>query len=194
MPAPGLWDETWLQMQRWYSGIRPEGLPNEPFGEWLVADLKAFRGQYVGEKLLLPLPIWSMEHGMFLLRDNPARTRRGPAIRAETGRQTDPNWTIDLYPTPPVLLVDFEGGSGQYYGPKHSPLQDASGVEVLLMTSDGRLRVARSGQDIADADRAKRETGWTQWLEKVNADTLATKMGNNPGGPGERGPGGRMDR
>ena len=125
MPAPGLWDESWLQMQRWYAAIRPDGFARaEPFGEWLVADLKVWRGQYVGEKLLLPLPIWSMENSMFLFRDNPARTRRGSSIRAETGRQTDPNWAIDLYPTPPVLLVDFEGGSGQYYGPRHSPVQD----------------------------------------------------------------------
>ncbi|HEX4588784.1 MAG TPA: hypothetical protein VH120_02565 [Gemmataceae bacterium] len=196
MPSPGLWDETWVQMQRWYRAIRPEGLPYaEPFGEWLVADMKAIRGQYVGDRQAVILPLWSMENAMFLFRENPARSRPATGVRTDSVRRSDPSWVLDLYPTPPVLLVDFEGGQGQYFGPKNRPVQggDVAGVEMLFLSADGKLRVARSGQDLNDAERTKRETGWMQWLEKVKADSDANRDPmNQPGGPPGRG--GARDR
>ena len=73
MPSSGMWDQTWVQMQRWYAYIRPVELPPQPFGEWLVADLKAVRGQFVGEVMPVRLPIWFMSKGMFLFRENPRR-------------------------------------------------------------------------------------------------------------------------
>jgi hypothetical protein len=97
---------------------------------------------------------------------------------------------LDLMPTPPVLLVDFEGGTGQYYGPKNRPITDTAGVEMLLLNADGSLRVAHSGQDLNDPDRTKRETSWIQWLDKVRQDTEAAKTrGPGDGGGGSpRGP------
>jgi hypothetical protein len=193
LPSPGLWDETWVQMQRWYAFIRPEGLPRqEPFGEWLVTDLKAFRGQYVGERASILLPLWSMESAMFLFRE-PPKARAAPSVVVGTVRRPEPTWPLDLMPTPPVVLVDFEGGTGQYYGPKNRPVTDSSGVEMLFLNADGSLRVARSGQDLNDADRTKRETTWTEWLNKVLQDSIAAKSrgSGTPGGPGGPGaPGG----
>jgi hypothetical protein len=185
-PLAGLWDETWVQMQRWYAFIRPEGLPRqEPFGEWLVSDLKVHRGEYVGQREPVLLPLWSMENGMFLFRE-PPRARPAPSVVVGTVRRPLPTWTLDLMPTPPVLLVDFEGGSGDYFGPKNKQVNDAPGVEMLLLNADGSLRVERSGQDLTDADRTKRETTWMQWLEKVNQDSIAAKT-RGPGDGGERG-------
>ena len=93
----------------------------------------------------------------------------------------------------PVLLVDFEGGDGSYVGPQKRSVTDKAGVEMLFLTSDGKLRVARSGRDLKDPDREKREQGWQEWLRKVEQDTLQSKNrapGENPGVPG----GGRQDR
>jgi hypothetical protein len=187
-PLAGLWDETWVQMQRWYAFIRPEGLPRqEPFGEWLVSDLKVRRGEYIGQKESVLLPLWSMENGMFLFRE-PPRSRPAPSVVVGTVRRPLPTWTLDLMPTPPVLLVDFEGGSGDYFGPKNKQVNDAPGVEMLLLNADGSLRVERSGPDLSDADRSKRETTWLQWLEKVSQDSIAAKTrAPSDGSGGERG-------
>jgi hypothetical protein len=199
MPGSSTWDETAVQLQKWYDHIIiPEMSQRpEPFGEWLVHDLKAVRGQPIGEKASIPLPVWIEAQGAFLLRENPRLRPRGPGIIAGQVRRAEPNWTIDLGPDPAVALVDFEGGNGPYIVPRKSlsgqpnfvQINDTASVEMLLMAHDGKLRVARSARDLADADRLKRAESWTTWLLKVNDDTLANKnRGGAPAGPG--GPGG----
>jgi hypothetical protein len=201
MPNPGNWDETWVQFQRWYADIRPAEFPRqEPLGEWLVAEIKAHRGQFVGEAALINLPVWKMDLSMFLFRDNVRRKQpRGPLDRSPP--RSEPTWTVDLTPTPPVLLVDFEGGEGSYPAPRKGgtgTVRDAAEVEMLFMGSDGKLRVSRSAQDLANLDRTKREEDWNAWLQKVNVDTLMYKQQTAPqqqqgvpGGPaGPGGPGG----
>jgi hypothetical protein len=179
MPGAGNWDETWVQMQRWYSAIRPEEFDQPlPFGEWLVADIKAIRGQAVGERDLFTFPLWDIGHAAFLFRDNVKRK----------GRKPSPDWTITLEPNPPMVLVDFEGGTGKYMGPKNRIMDDSAGVEMLFMTNDGKLQVSRSGADTNDPDRTRRYETWEKWLLKVNNDTLAAKnRTDSQGGP--RGPG-----
>jgi hypothetical protein len=188
MPSPGRWDHTWVQMQRWFGYIRAvEFSRAEPFGEWLVADIAAIRGQYVGETAGVTLPVWFMSKGMFLFRDNPRRSRPAGGVFAGSKPIAEPTWTMELMPVPPVLLVDFEGGNGQYVAPRNRPSTDVAGVEMLFLTADGKLIVSRSGRDINDADRVKREDEWTKWLKRVEADTIADKSGSGagPGAPGE---------
>ncbi len=188
MPAPGLWDQTWVQMQRWYSYIRAQEFTRaEPFGEWLVADIRAVRGQYLGEIKPVTLPVWNMVKGMFLFRENLRRARPTSGVLVGERPKSEPSWLIELMPNPPIILVDFEGGTGQYVQPKNRPINDAAGVEMLFLTQDGKLRVARSGHDLNDADRVKREDGWKEWLQKVNADTLADKNRGDGPGPGGAG-------
>jgi hypothetical protein len=184
MPSSGMWDQTWVQMQRWYAYIRPVELPPQPFGEWLVADLKAVRGQFVGEVMPVRLPIWFMSKGMFLFRENPRRVPASSGIFVGQRPKAEPTWNLDLAPTPQVLLVDFEGGSGKYVAPKNRMIEDNSaGVEMLFLTADGKMKVAHSGRDLNDADRVKRDEGWTKWLERVAADTQADKgRGDGTGG------------
>ncbi|HEY1377368.1 MAG TPA: hypothetical protein VGF55_11270, partial [Gemmataceae bacterium] len=200
MPPAGLWDDTWVQMQKWYAYIHIPELGSqggEPFGEWLVWDIKAVRGQQVGETTPVTLPIWSMVQGTFTFRDNVRRARPAGITRGSTAK-SEPSWMLELTPTPPVVLVDFEGGTGSYIGPKNKSSNDSAGVEMLFLTSEGKLRVARSGQDLNDPDRVKREDGWKAWLMKVNEDWLRNKLGvpaGGPGGPGGDGrPGGGSDR
>src|SRR5581483_8789168 len=104
---------------------------------------------------------------------------------------------VDVTPTPPVLLVDFEGGEGVYPAPARrggtGTVRDSAEVEVLLLNADGKLQVARSSRDLANADRTKREEDWKAWLQKVQQDTDAAKNSglNQPGAPGAPGrPGG----
>jgi hypothetical protein len=188
MPS-GKWDETWMQMQKWYMHIQPtEYRYAVPFGEWLVADIKVIRGQFVADREGVPLPLWEITKGMFLLRENAAKARPASAVLAGSAIRTEPTWTLDLAPNPSVLLVDFEGGKGTYVGPKNKGVPDAPGVEMLLLSADGKMRVARSGPDLTDADRVKREEGWIAWVQKVKQDSEADKNRDNPANPG-RGPG-----
>ena len=141
----------------------------------------------------LTLPVWFETYGMFLFRENPRRKPASSSMFVGGQRRAEPVWAVDLAPTPPVLLVDFEGGDGSYVGPQKRSVTDKAGVEMLFLTSDGKLRVARSGRDLKDPDREKREQGWQEWLRKVDQDTLQSKNrapGENPGAPG----GGRQDR
>ena len=81
MPSPGLWDETWVQLQHWYAYVSPKDEQlTSPFGEWLVADIKAIRGQKIGETAQVLLPLWSMENTAFLFRDPPRRRPSAPSV------------------------------------------------------------------------------------------------------------------
>jgi hypothetical protein len=197
MPSPANWDETWVQLQRWYAFIRPDEFNRpEPLGEWLVAELKALRGQYVGEKVPVTLPVWKMDVSAFLFRENVKKqSPRGPL--GSSRPKPEPVWTVDLTPTPPLLLVDFEGGEGQYPVPRRGgtgAVRDTAEVEMLFLTSDGKLKVARSSQDTTDEQRTKREDDWKAWLQKVQQDTIAAKLqGLNLNGPGG-GPAGSRTR
>jgi len=52
------------------------------------------------------------------------------------------------------------------------------------MTLDGKLRLARSSDDLVDEQRLKREKLWNDWIEQVKNDTLQIKNQGQPGGPG----------
>lgn len=185
MPSSGNWDDTWVQMQKWYDWIQPaenkdsKPLNPQPFGEWLVADIKAVRGQELFDNCAITLPLWDETLSTFVFRDKVTR-RTPPGLRAT---RSEPTWIVPMSPAHPVTVVDFEGGTGQYLGPKNRLLSDSAGVEMLFMTQDGKLRVSRSGSDMANSERTKRDEGWKAWLEKVKQDTLAAKNrgGNTPG-------------
>src|SRR5207248_5897959 len=80
-------DVTYLQIQRWADFVRPSGDPRpEPIGDWLVAEIKAHRGQLIGETTKIKLPLWSLVAGAFQFRDSPLRAPAGifgPIRRAE---------------------------------------------------------------------------------------------------------------
>jgi hypothetical protein len=190
-------NETWLQIHRWFRDVRPKGQTRaEPVGDWVIADIHAVRGQYLGDTPKIELPTWSMTQGKFLFRDNPP-PRRSTAPRSAKDRRS---WEIEFSPRidgKEVLVVDFEGGTGQHIAnSKGKPVEDTVSMDILLMTEDGRLRLARSTADLANDERKKRVEAWTAWLDRVEQDTQAAiTQGNNPFGPGGRGDsGGPSDR
>lgn len=184
-------DATYLQMQRWADFVRPEKMDRvQPIGDWIVADLRCFRGQLISENIKLKLPLWSMPAATFLFRDPPRMVTGG--LFGGKGR-LDPVWGVDFTPLPQMLVVDFEGGSGTYNVGRRQVIDQAS-VDVLLMTDDGKLIVKRSQADMADQERQKREEGWKRWLDQVMADTVQFKLQGTtgtppPGGGGPQGPG-----
>lgn len=184
-------DATYLQMQRWADFVRPEKMDRiQPIGDWLIADLRCFRGQLISENIKLKLPLWNMVAAAFLFRDPPRVVTGG--IFGGKGR-LDPVWGVDFTPLPQMLLVDFEGGTGTHNVGRRQVIDQAS-VDVLLMTDDGKLILKRSQSDMADQERQKREEGWKRWLDQVLTDTVQFKLGGAtgtpPGGPGAPAAGG----
>jgi hypothetical protein len=186
-------DITFLQLQRWADFVRPIGISRpEPIGDWLVADLRVHRGQFIGETTKIKLPIWSMVAGTFLFRD-PQNAR--PAMSMFAPRQrSDGQWPVDFTPLPQAILVDFEGGSGTYLANRKQIIDQAE-VDMLILADDGKLFVRRSQVDLNDPERKKREETWRKWLELVQADTDkfrndAAQNQNPSGAPaGPTGPG-----
>jgi len=87
-----------------------------------------------------------------------------------------------------ALLVDFEGGKLQQQI-KGRTVVDEPGVEMLLVTGDGKLIVRNSAADKHEANRLTREKDWLAWKEdtKKNTDTKPASgsndpFGNKPGG------------
>jgi hypothetical protein len=182
-----------LQLQRWADFVRPNGIARpEPIGDWLIADLKVHRGQFIGETTKIKLPLWSMVANTFLFRD-PVGSR--PAMSMFAPRQrSDGQWLVDFTPLPQAILVDFEGGAGTYVANRKQIIDQAE-VDMLILGDDGKLFVRRSQVDLNDPERKKREENWRKWLDIVQADTDKFRndavQNQNPGGPAGPGrPGG----
>jgi len=179
-------DVTYLQIQRWADTVRPNGLTrSEPIGDWLVADVKALRGEYVSESPKIKLPLWSLVAGTFLFRE-PQTPRIAMSMFAPRPR-TEGMWVVDFTPHPSMLLVDFEGGNGSYSANKKQIIDQAE-VSMLMISDDGKIVVRRSQLDLADPERQKREENWKKWLDQVAADTDKWRNANPtsgaPGAPG----------
>jgi len=157
-PGQGL-----LQYQRWLA-LAAVGNYKEPVADWIVADVLVKRGTYVGGKQFVNLPIWSSEYNRYILRELPGekgskQTKRGVVM--------DPT-----RPGPQYVVVDIEGGMQRSSTPSRT-LVDESATEILLLDEDGNLSVRSAVADRSDADRAKREEAWRQWIEKTEKETTA---------------------
>src|SRR5262249_3170273 len=155
----------------------------EPIGEWVVADVRAVRGQVLSDAPKVELPIWSMTKSMFLFRDNPP-PRRTPNVRRDPRDLR--SWEIDLTPLPDQLVVDFEGGDGDHPGYKGRKVNDRASMDVLLFGEDGKLRLFRSAADLnpdnpRSKEREHRVEVWRTWLAEVEQNTLGAKQqGGDP--------------
>jgi hypothetical protein len=196
-PSGAQADETWLQLHKWFRDVRPRASTRaDPIGDWIIADIKAVRGQYLADTPKIELPIWSMTQSKFLFREQASRGAAGVRRTAKDKR----SWDIEMSPRidgKEVLVVDFEGGAGEHIAAKNRRVQDTASMDVLLMTEDGKLRLVRSTVDLANKERQDRVQYWTDWLARIEQDTqLMQNQGQNPFMPGgESGGGGaRGDR
>lgn len=139
-PGEGL-----LQMQRWLPTANIKGY-REPVADWVVADILAKRGYYLGGEQFVNLPIWSSEYNRYILRKVPAdpnskqkETRRGVVM--------DPT-----KPGPRYAVIDVEGGTiNKRYGSKI--IEDEAASEILLVDEDGNLQVRSTAYDRNRLDR-----------------------------------------
>jgi len=163
-----------VQAVKWMESIRMEG-KHEPIGGWVVADMPVSRGEYVGKKTFVKLPLWSSEANQYVFREI--------AAGAVKGKDQPKGWLVDF--SSKSILVDYEGGkmttkmsSGKY-------IPEEAATEMLIVRADGKLLVRRSADDGADATRKELTTTWDAWLKKVESRPAAS-AGSGDGNPFNR--------
>ncbi len=144
-------DQVALQLERWVDVFEPPGSrTNVPVGDWAVADrILVNRGEFVGGKYDIELPIWDSFEEQFLVYTNPSERRRRAAQRVAVP------FTESDSESP--ILVDFSGGTISFTKPEERRPVEDKGMprEVLFLSPEGRLVVRNSLVDAKDAEREK---------------------------------------
>lgn len=130
--------EGLLQIQRWLPTANIKGF-REPVADWVVADVVARRGHYLGGQQFVNLPIWSSEFNRYILRKVPA-DKDAKQKEARRGVVMDPT-----KPGPRYAVVDVEGGTIDKRFTRR--IEDESAAEILLVDEDGGLKVYSAAND-----------------------------------------------
>jgi hypothetical protein len=174
-----------VQIQRWEERVQTEaGGKQEPIGTWVVAEVPVGRGEYVGRRQYVRLPLWSSVIEGYVLRATPDTLP--PTRPKEKPKELPPGWLVNL--TTPDILVDFEGGiTRTSLSSVRASVEEDSATELLIAepTPGGGtvLRVKNSGVDMADRARGERTKNWEEWLRTAEARKV-----EGSGQPGENNP------
>ena len=154
-----------VETMTWTEQVRTgDGGKREPVGAWVVADYPVGRGEFIGRKQYVKLPLWSSENMSYVLRELPDKivTRFGAK---ETSQPK--GWLMD-FTNNKSILVDFEGGKTRTrVGTKE--VSDEVATEMLILRGDGKLVIKRSADAQADSDRKEIVGKWENWLKEVVA-------------------------
>jgi hypothetical protein len=160
-----------VQFQSWTEKIPIDSGKTEPAGYWIVSEVPVNRGEYVGRKQLVPLPMWSSEKIGFILQTIPKFT-------VSKAKEQPKGLMVDF--TSPTMLVDYDGGKVRVkIGDRN--VDDDAEIDMLFLNPDGTLMVRNSAVDRANADRAKREDAWRKWLEQLKSETEKAGPLSTPG-------------
>jgi len=168
----------------WMEQVRTgDGGKREPVGAWVVADFPVGRGEYVGRKTYVKLPLWSSENKAYVLREIPDKVI--PKVPGMKEPAQPKGWLMD-FSSNKSILVDFEGGKVRTkIGSKE--VSDEVATEMLLLRPDGKLVVKRSLDTEADPQHKEIVGDWEKWLKTV-ADRKASAS-DDPSGFSPRPPG-----
>jgi len=161
-----------VQFQTWTERVAIDSGKSEPAGYWVVAEVPVQRGEYVGRKQIVSLPMWSSEKIQFILQQLPKYT-------VWKAREQPKGMLVDF--STQTLLVDYEGGKTRTKVSDRD-ITDESDIELLLLQPDGQVVVRSSGVDREDADRKAREEAWKKWLDEIKKATDAVGAPTVPGG------------
>jgi hypothetical protein len=154
-----------IQVHRWLE--RPnEG--DSPIGTWAIAErFWVRRGDVVGRtNVMVEVPLWNKNKQAFEIANLPqvARGKKAPKAVINSGLP------VSLTTTPPSLIVDFDGGqrSNVRVG-KDLVSNDASAVEMLVLTPEGDLVVRHSRRDTDPEapEGDERNERYEQWRDRL---------------------------
>jgi hypothetical protein len=167
----------------WMEQVRTgDGGKREPVGTWVVAEYPVGRGEFIGRKQYVKLPLWSSENMTYVLREIPDRVI--PKIGTKEPAQPK-GWLMD-FTNNKSILVDYEGGKTRTrVGTKE--VTDEVATELLVLRGDGKLVVKRSEEAQQDPTRKEIVGKWEKWIaEVVSRRSLSS---DDPGGFAPRPPG-----
>jgi hypothetical protein len=168
-----------VEICRWLPSVTLEsGTLREPVGAWVVADIPVGRGEFVGRKTYVKLPLWSSETKSYILREisSNAGTKAGVANKYHLPK----GWLVNF--VTPDILVDFQGGRIPTRLASKNIVEDVE-TELLIVSPDGKLTVKKSHEDEKDITRKQILNVWTKWVtevEKRKADAKAEDSGFAP--------------
>ncbi|MCI0704158.1 MAG: hypothetical protein L0241_24130 [Planctomycetia bacterium] len=163
-----------VQLATWMSEVRlsDSSIKREPVGAWVVAEMPVGRGDYIGRKQFVKLPIWSSERQQYVLREVGDKIIRGSKEVAQPK-----GWLVDF--SSKSVLVDFEGGrvrtkvkvtfdkdKGTLNASDNTVVEDTA-TEMLIVRPDGKLLVRNSMADETNNDRKEVSKFWSDWLKLV---------------------------
>jgi hypothetical protein len=159
-----------VQIQQWMPQVAIDS-KREPIGTWVIGDIPVNRGERIGRKQLVPLPMWSAEKGTYLLQEL-------PKYKVWHAKEQPKGVLVDF--STRFILVDYEGGKVRpQIGDRG--IEDEASTEMLILRPDGTVILHDSAADMADADRAERENKWEEWLDTVKKITQQVGLPTAPG-------------
>lgn len=169
-----------VQVQQWLHKVMIEN-SEEPIGTWIVADLPVNRGEFIGRKQLITLPLWSSQKVKYILQELPKYKVFGLPPKKEQPKGVLVDFTTS------TVCVDYDGGKqSRVVGDR--TVEDEGAVEMLILRPDGSVTVRNSGVDMANADRVERLKKWDEWIKRVEEDTKnAGQLGPPMGSEGNFG-------
>jgi hypothetical protein len=154
-------DQAVIEIARWMEEVPIGSGTREPVGAWVVADVPTGRGEIVGRKHYVKLPLWSAVNSQYILREITDRF-----ISGKKDVQQPKGWLVDF--TSQDILVDFEGGRVKTKTRNGEVTEDA-GTELLIVGPNGELEVKKSIVDEGDPKRKSYTSEWDAWIKKVEA-------------------------
>lgn len=157
-----------VEMVTWLEQVRTDASgQREPVGGWVSAEIPVGRGELIGKKTYVKLPLWSSETDQYVLRELPAN------VIPRKGQASPPKgWLVDF--SSKSVLVDFEGGKVKTKASGGRTIDEDVGTELLIARPDGSLLVRTSLADTRDAFRIEASSSWNKWVKEVETRPAAT--------------------
>jgi hypothetical protein len=176
-----------LQTMTWMQQVRLDNSSKrEPVGAWVLAETPVGRGEYIGRKQFVKLPLWSSEAAQYQLREVAEKV-------FPKAKEQPKGWLVD-FTANKSILVDFEGGlvkgrsayrfdpTGQFVAQSRDNIKDEAATEVLILRSDGKLVVRNSAVDEVDPIRVPIAKRWNEWVQEIESrKPVGGGMGQPPG-------------
>jgi hypothetical protein len=170
-----------VQMLAWMEQVRTDASgQREPVGSWVAAEVPVGRGEFIGKKTYVKLPLWSSENEKYVLRELPAS-----AIKKKADKSQPKGWLVDF--SSQSILVDYEGGRIRTkLSGGRSPLEEDVATEMLILLPNGTLQYRNSQVDERNENRLTFAGKWTSWLKAVEATGGTTGAGGTGTSPFDR--------
>jgi hypothetical protein len=153
-------DQAVVQEVRWLAEVRLDGSnQREPVGAWVSAQMPVSRGDFVGRRTFVHLPLWSSEADQYVFRDLPAKVVKD--------KEQPKGWLVDF--STRDVLVDFEGGKVRTKASGGRAFDEDASTELLIVREDGSFQIRKSGEDAADPNRKELTGIWDSWQKKVES-------------------------